>query len=420
MDEDMNKQRILAYLEEYVISMWNRQEPHPFTQQDWEACFLKEFSEREKNENEAVLNEFLKKTKHNRFDFEGFLASEGFLHIEQYMGKELFQDYLINICLFLKRTKEFDSNLSVAQIWQALRNYYIYGMITAMVCEKQTFHEAIMSFSLLYPYTDNYIDNPDISEKEKKAFNHMIYKTLCGEDISVTDDLQQKTKQCLISCLNYRNGSKFQEASELLLLMLDAQAESTEFMGTLSESDKIDWDKVLNMLAYKGGMSVLIDYFYSVPDMKENAIIFYLQFGLILQLADDIQDIQEDRESDMKTLYSQVDNVWQREQNLFRLMRFTMDVFQQYNSENEQIRRFMLRNCMLLYEFAVLRSEEFFSEKLINEMEPYLPFHKDYARKLGQEFRFSEDMPKQAQERWFTLVDSMCEQVLGDDMEIYN
>ena len=148
--------------------------------------------------------------------------------------------------------------------------------------------------------------------------------------------------------------------------MLDAQAESTEFMGELTDCDKMDRDKVLNMLAYKGGMSVMIDYFYSVPEMKEKAILFYLQFGLILQLADDIQDIREDLESDMRTLYSLVDSVEQREQNLFRLMRFTMQVFQQYEAENKQVQKFMLRNCMILFEFAILRREEFFSEKLLN------------------------------------------------------
>ena len=156
----------------------------------------------------------------------------------------------------------------------------------------------------------------------------------------------------------------------------------------------------------------MIDYFYSVPEMKEKAILFYLQFGLILQLADDIQDIREDLESDMRTLYSLVDSVEQREQNLFRLMRFTMQVFQQYEAENKQVQKFMLRNCMILFEFAILRSEEFFSEKLLNSIEPYLPFHREYARNFGKEFQFTDKMPLQAQERLFASIELMCKQVL--------
>lgn len=408
----MNKETIIKYLEEYVIHVWDTQEPYPLTKQDWQACFLKEYSEQEKNENEAVLNDFIKKIKHNRFDFVGFIEKEHFLCIEQYMGKALFQDYLKSICNFFRKVKEFDPTISAAQVWQALRNYFIYGMIVAMVGEEQSFHDSIMSFSLLYPYTDNYIDDPDISEQNKEDFNQMIHKTLCGEEVPAKDDLQRKTKQCLISCRNYRNETKVQEASELLLLMLDAQAESTEFMGELTDCDKMDRDKVLNMLAYKGGMSVMIDYFYSVQEMKEKAILFYLQFGLILQLADDIQDIREDLESDMRTLYSLVDSVEQREQNLFRLMRFTMQVFQQYEAENKQVQKFMLRNCMILFEFAILRSEEFFSEKLLNSIEPYLPFHREYARNIGKEFQFTDKMPLQAQERLFTSIELMCKQVL--------
>ena len=408
----MDKQTIIRYLNEYVIPVWNNQEPLPFTQKDWQSCIIEKFSEKEKNENESVLNEFMNKMKQNQFDFEDFLNRERFLCIEQYMGKDLFQDYLKSVCLFLRGTKEFDPELSVAQIWQALRNYYIYGMIVAMVGENQLFHDKIMSYSLLYPYTDNYIDNPDISEQKKKDLNRMIFKILHGEEAAIADNLQEKTKQCLLSCLDYNNKSKAGEAADLLLLMLDAQIESTGFMGTLSESDKNDRDEVLKMLAYKGGMSVLIDYFYSVPDMKENSIIFFLQFGLILQLADDIQDIKEDRESNMKTLYSLVDSVEQREQNLFRLMRFTLEVFTRYDAENEQIRKYMLRNCMILFEFAILRSEEFFSAKLLSELEPYFPFHRDYAKKLEKEFRFSEAMSKHAQEQWFTMVGLMCDQVL--------
>ena len=79
----MNKETIIKYLEEYVIHVWDTQEPYPLTKQDWQACFLKEYSEQEKNENEAVLNDFIKKIKHNRFDFVGFIEKENFFCIEQ-------------------------------------------------------------------------------------------------------------------------------------------------------------------------------------------------------------------------------------------------------------------------------------------------------------------------------------------------
>ena len=93
-------------------------------------------------------------------------------------------------------------------------------------------------------------------------------------------------------------------------------------------------------------------------------------------------------------------------------MRFTMQVFQQYEAENKQVQKFMLRNCMILFEFAILRSEEFFSEKLLNSIEPYLPFHREYARNIGKEFQFTDKMPLQAQERLFASIELMCKQVL--------
>ncbi len=404
----MEKDTILQYIDEHVTAKWNCNSRSPFTEEDWTACHLKKFSPSEKKANEAALSMLLKDIQKNNFNFEGFIEKENFLCIKKYMGVPLFQDYLKSMCSFFRAARAFDECITASQIWQALRNYLIFGMIVAMSGEKQTFHDAILGFSLLYPYTDNYIDDPNVSKTDKDTFNHMIYATLCGEEPSVSDELQRKTKQCVKMCRNYQNGSRKTEASELCLLMLDAQAKSTTFAGMTDKDYATKKAEILDMLAYKGGMSVLIDYFFSVPEMNEQGIIFYLQFGLLLQMADDIQDIHEDLNSQTPTFFSGVGTVKEREENLHRLMHFTREIFEQYGSKDYPIRQFMLRNCILLYMFAVLRSEDYFSEELKADLEPYLPFRREYASRIEKEFRITDSLSAQEQERFFHIIDELC------------
>ena len=407
----MEKEKVLQYIDGHVTAKWNGCSRVPFTKKEWEACYLKAFTLSEKKANEAAVSKFLKGIQKNKIDFETFLDEENFLCIREYMGIPLFQDYLKSMCSFLRATREYDKNITASQIWQALRNYLIFGMIVAMTGEKQTFHDAIMGFSLLYPYTDNYIDDTTISGKDKDAFNRMIYDTLRGADPSVTDALQRKTKQCVEMCRNYRGGSCKEEASKLCLLMLDAQAKSTAFMGMTEKDYETKKAEILDMLAYKGGMSVLIDYFFSVPEMDEKGIIFYRQFGLLLQMADDIQDIGDDLKSETPTFFSEVGSVAERDANLYQLMHFTREIFEAYDSGEYPVRRFMLRNCLILYMSAVLRSEAFFSEELKAGLEPYLPFRTEFASRLEKDFRVTEDMTAAEQETFFRMIDRLCDSV---------
>lgn len=409
---EVDKDFILNHVENDILKLWHEQSREPLTEEEWAECLIVKTTKEEKHKNQKVLENFIKKARNGKFDFQYLLDNEQFVLLEKYMGSELFAQYITSMCQFFRGVRTFDPSITAPWVWQALRNYLIYGTIVGMEAGEQGCHDAIMGYSLLYPYTDNYIDNPDISNSDKIEFNQMIEDTLKGKEIKPTDPLQDKIIKCLLMGMNYREGSKKEASSALLLLMLDAQAYSTRFMGYSKEDYRTKKDDIIRMLGYKGGVSVLNDYFFSIPKIDLNGIIFYLQFGFILQLADDIQDIPGDIASKTPTLYSMVDSVKEREANFYQLIRFIRAAFQGYEAKNEQMRLFMLRSTMLLCMLTIIRSEDEFSDEFNHYMDDYIPFARDFSNQIDASININDKMSKLEQERLFTIIGAMCKEVL--------
>lgn len=407
----MTKQQILKYILADILPLWEKQKKSFFTNEEWHACLIEKYTRDEKKQNEALIDELRNKIRKKQFSYDEFLEHEQILYIQKYMGKELFDEYLKSMCTFLRNSRNFDSKLNISQIWQALRNYLIYGMICAMMDRNIKCHDSIMSYSLLYPYTDNYIDTSEHTLEQKSIFNQMIFDKLYGKDVITPDYDSLKTKECLDMALNYLDSSKREETAQMLLIMLDAQIESTSYMGLDHVTAVSSMNKIFESLAYKGGVSVLIDYYYSTDSISDTDAIFFLKFGLILQLADDIQDIAEDLENTSPTYYNMAENVAERESRLFELLHFVKIVFTDHQAPNSDIQKFMLRNCELMLLFAVIRSKEYYSRELLMQIEPYIPFSYEYLMGLKKEMDNRTDS-NMDQEKILKVMDEFCDRVL--------
>lgn len=407
----MTKQQIMNNIHADILPLWKKQKKSCFSDEEWHACLIEKYTLEEKKQNEALVDELRNKIRKKQFSYDAFLEHEQILYIQKYMSKELFDDYLKSMCTFLRNSRSFDPELNTSQIWQALRNYLIYGMICAMMNKNLKCHDSIMSYSLLYPYTDNYIDTSEHTLEQKSVFNQMIFDRLHGKDVTAQDYDSQKTKECLDMALNYLGSSKLDETAQMLLIMLDAQVESTTYMGLDPVTATASIYKIFESLAYKGGVSVLIDYYYSTDSISDADAIFFLKFGLILQLADDIQDIAEDLENTSPTYYNVAETIAEREARLFELLHFVKTVFTDYQAPNSDIQKFMLRNCELMLLFAVIRSKEYFSRELLMQIEPYIPFSYEYLMGLKEEIDSRTDSIMD-QEKILKAIDAFCDHVL--------
>ena len=289
----------------------------PFFLEENPALFSKVGLE-QKKENEALVQEFSqrikrkmqqkpkKKEQQKRWeqeleaDFMDFMGREKIICLSQWMSQELLLDCKEETKHFLDRVRGFDETLGDEQIWQTLRNYFIYIMIVEMQGEKQNADDPILAYSLLYPYTDNYIDDEHILREEKERYNRMIALKLNGEAVFPQTVLEERTCRLLDMILNAYDGTARDRVAETLLRLLKAQNRSIEQQK--SEASK---EQILEISISKGSASVLADYLFATDDWNEYEERFYLKFGFLLQLVDDLQDIEEDKKTGSRTLMTQ-------------------------------------------------------------------------------------------------------------------
>lgn len=352
----------------------------------------------QKKENEALVQEFSQKIQKKlrqkpkekerqsdweqdlEQDFMEFIKKEKILSISDWMAPELFNTFKRETKHFTDRVRAFDETLTPAQIWQALRNYFIYAMIVDMQGKEQNAGNPILAYSLLYPYTDNYIDDDQIAKPEKERYNQMIALKLKGEAVVPQSALEEKTCRLLDMILTaYENPAK-KKIAETLLQLLEAQNCS---IG--QQKAGVTREQILKISMWKGSTSVLADYLFATTEWTDYEESFYLKFGFLLQLVDDLQDIEEDQKSGSHTLMTEAARRQGLEQCANRLLWFTWNIIREFNPVNPGLKGFVLKYCVEISLLTAAMSPQFFSKKYLKTLEPYLPFSLDFMKKVKKQ-----------------------------------
>lgn len=379
----LTEEQLCSVCFEQIIPKWHSM-PETFPD------FLPVFSQEEKLYNEAFISEIrrdLKDMPENPSQEQKeeikkrmykLLEKERILHIKEHIPEDLLKEFEESMEGFTKRVEAFDKTLSRESIWQAMRNYLIYAIIVNLQGEDQNCRDTILGYSLLYPYTDNYIDEQHRKNKDKHSYNNLIRKALSGEDICPKNQWEEKTKQLLMLVLNHYADNKYRqkEAARLLLLMLKAQEKSLLQIYRFG-TKKPSKEEILRISACKGGISVFLDYMFSIDfhaaSVTEEERRFYLSFGLILQIADDLQDMEEDKKNHIRTLITACRNKKERQSIVNRLFHFAHACISEFSPKNPQLHMFMLQNCQLMLLAFVAQNKKYFSKSYLEKIEPHLP-----------------------------------------------
>lgn len=349
----------------------------------------------QKKENELLVQEFSRKIKkrmqqkprkkelEKQWELEleaelmDFMEREHVICLAQWIEEERLSVCKQAIRRFLERVRDFDATLKEAQIWQAMRNYFIYMMIVDMQGERQNARDPILAYSLLYPYTDNYIDDACILREEKERYNRMIARKLGGEEAAPANLLERKTCRLLDMILNSYEGMAKDRVAGVLLQLLNAQNNS---IG--QQKIQPTQRRILEISIDKGSTSVLADYLFSTADWREEEERFYLKFGFLLQLVDDLQDIGEDKKAGSHTLMTEAKGEKGLEACVNRLLWFSWNVIAAFKPRNPQLKNFVLKNCVGITLLAAVLNQQSFSGEYIKKLEPYLPFSADFVFRM--------------------------------------
>src|SRR5258707_2478985 len=82
---------------------------------------------------------------------------------------------------FVRMSRAFDSSLSTEDIYQAGRNAWTANGLQWLLGLPVQNTPSVFAYSLLYPYTDNYLDDPAITIATKQAFTERFRQRLVAE-----------------------------------------------------------------------------------------------------------------------------------------------------------------------------------------------------------------------------------------------
>lgn len=330
-----------------------------------------------KEELNCLIDEFISKTSLMNRDEMVFLLSKGILE-----GTKLFMD----------KTNKFDDTLKFEDVGQAMRNVWIMNITQILLHIPVKCTDSVFAYSMLYPYTDNYLDNIEFSSKNKNNYSIRFEKRLRGEAVEPENSYESRIFTLVGLIENQYPRSFFPEVYESLLGIHRGQNKS------VFQQDKkltpYDLD-VLGISIEKGGTSVLADAFLVKGKLSISEMEFFFAYGMMLQLCDDLQDIKEDLKNNHFTIFSHTSKAWDLDnitKGLFNLVDYVTELIDILKiSDAELFKGIIEKNCYFLIYFAAAKNKQFYSKDFYNNIMPHFPYSTGYMkglfRKLSKKYK---------------------------------
>jgi hypothetical protein len=295
---------------------------------------------------------------------------------------ELLTNGFLPVCTSLANwARRFDPDLSIAAIIQATRNCWTACGLQPLLGVPLALTPSILGYSLLYPYSDNLLDDEDISSDIKLRFSRRFRRQLLGERLPAEDH-----RECSVWALIGMIETQYPRAHypnvfECLLAIHQAQERSVVQIHSPDSHSEIE---CLRVSCAKGGSSVLADACLAYGSLTNQECRFAFEWGVMLQLGDDLQDVREDLRRGSMTLFSRTAAAGRPLDGLtIQLLRFSEHVGKtmgELPKGTAVFKELLAMSWRSLIIGAVADSREFFSPAFLREAEQFSPFHFDFLR----------------------------------------
>lgn len=280
---------------------------------------------------------------------------------------------------FFEKARKFGPELSPENIYQGLRNVWIMNGIQLMINRPVEVTPSVFAYSMIYPYSDNFLDNPEITKTEKAEFNLRFNRRLHGEKILPQNFTESQLFKLVDMFEEQYNRSDFPEVYESLYAIQKGQTDSLRLLGATN----LEEGEITQICFEKGGTSVLADGYLVAGKLTPEQEQALFGYGVFLQLLDDIQDIKEDTEADTKTLFSGLEK---ENAGAFvnRTIHFGRKALQEMKCfpgpEIDTFLSLMNRSIeTMIIESAGLNNSGY-SERYLTELDKYSPLHFEFVR----------------------------------------
>ncbi len=276
---------------------------------------------------------------------------------------------------FARMARGFDPCVRGEDIYQAGRNVWSMNLFQSLLGLPVRVTPAIFAYSMLYPYTDNILDNPTLSVEQKLDFNRHFAVRLAGEVIQPANPDEDRIFTLIAIVEGQYERAAFPQVYASLQAIHRAQTRSLELLRPQASPFEVD---VLDIGFEKGGAATLADGYLVAGQLSPAQREFFFGYGVFTQLMDDQEDVHKDLRDGVLTVFSQTAPGWKLDaitNRLFHLAGHLTDRMGIFSAPGiDSTRELVGKGIDLLLIDAAGRAGRLYSRPYLRALEAYLPF----------------------------------------------
>jgi hypothetical protein len=282
---------------------------------------------------------------------------------------------------FLAAARAFDPALGLDSVYQALRNVWIMNTLQLEMGIEVEHTDAVFGYSMVYPYLDNLLDDNSTAVREKLATLDKLRAWLEGKPAKPGGPREEKLRALVAKVEGRFPRAGHPGVYSSMLAIYNAQIRSLLQQRGQGAND------ILAISFEKGGTSVLADGYLVAGRLDPDQERFCFGFGAFLQLADDLQDVEEDARRGHMTVFSQAAVRGKTlDLLLFKYLRFIAAILERNPGRGRPgdaaLRAVMLRACTLMALESAGKCRDRFGRKALRLCQASFPARFSYLRKL--------------------------------------
>ena len=286
---------------------------------------------------------------------------------------------------FAAQARAFDPAISIEDVFQALRNQWVFNSIQHYLDQPATLTSASFAYSMLYPYTDNALDGTTGGHDTRAAFIDWLSMRLQGIDAASRDSVCEPIGRLLAMIETQFPRATFPEVHHSLLAIHRAQSQSVELHHPHAGDMEED---LLAITIAKGGTSVLADGFLVTGTLPQGAQEAMFSYGVLLQLIDDLEDLDEDGSAGHSSPFIRAERRGTLEGATNRLFRYAQWCIERLHRgappEKNALCALIGRSCRILTLEAVARHQRKYSPGYLRRLEAHMPFDAGFFGRLKE------------------------------------
>ncbi|WP_346860932.1 hypothetical protein [uncultured Draconibacterium sp.] len=293
---------------------------------------------------------------------------------------------------FFYKARKFGPELKPENIYQGMRNVWIMNGVQLMAGVPVKITPSVFAYSMIYPYSDNFLDDPNITNEEKKKFSERFNQRLHAVDVSPENFTEEQLFKLVEMFEQEFPRPDFPELYESLYAIQKGQTDSLKMITSTGLSDY----EIQCICFEKGGASVLADGYLVAGKLTRQQEQALFGYGVYLQLLDDIQDVKEDSLAFTKTMFSclpetDLGGFVNKTIHFGRVALEEMRCFS--GAQNDDFLDLMNRSIETMIIESVGLNHTWYEKEYLNELEKHSPLH----------FQFVRDKRTQSKSQRFSL-----------------